>query len=44
MREYGMSKESKKVRGEASTKSAWFTIAFIGFLFIFLLVVFAIFA
>jgi hypothetical protein len=44
MREYGMSKESKKVRGEVSTKSAWFTIAFIGFLIIFLLVVFAIFA
>ncbi|MBI2120465.1 MAG: hypothetical protein HYT94_02460 [Parcubacteria group bacterium] len=45
MREYGMPKGSKAApKGELSSKSAWVTIAFIGFLVVFLLVVFAIFA
>lgn len=45
MKEYGMSKANKKTpQGEFASKSAWMTIAFIGFLVIFLLVVFAVFA
>lgn len=45
MKEYGMPKASKKVpQGEIASKSAWMTIAFIGFLVVFLLAVFAIFA
>lgn len=45
MKEYGMPKASKKVpQGEFASKSAWMTIAFIGFLVVFLLIVFAIFA
>lgn len=45
MKEYGMPKGSKKVsQGEVASKSAWMTIAFIGFLVVFLLIVFAIFA
>lgn len=45
MREYGMPKGSKaSAKGDLSSKSAWITIAFIAFLVVFLLVVFAIFA
>lgn len=45
MREHGLSKQSKAISNqEFSSKSAWMTIAFIGFLVVFLLVIFAIFA
>jgi hypothetical protein len=45
MKEYGIPKGSKKApREEFASKSAWMTIAFIGFLTVFLLAVFAIFA
>jgi hypothetical protein len=45
MREYGMPKAAKKApQAEFASKSAWVTIAFIGFSVVFLLIVFAIFA
>lgn len=44
MKEYGMPKTSKKVSSEAASKSAWVVIAFMGFLLVFLLVMFAVFA